>query len=271
MLIALALFLFILALAFHEVGHALAMRKYGVTVKTLGIGLPIFPKLTLNIGFTRRIFGEQFRIVLSPWIIGAYVEPLDRDCERHLSPKQLIHVYGAGAIGNIALAFFIFSVMVAIGTAELSLGESKVPLDALAGTTIFFSLGILVIVFSRQISIWVFPIVAFLVLWILVDFLISRSLGEIVDSSGGPVLMGELATKHAINLNRTMLLGCLVSVALGIGNLLPFYPLDGGRIIQAIIRKFAPVLSAPFETGGIVVFVLLLGISLGSDIIRIIS
>lgn len=113
----------VIIVAFHEWGHFLAMRAFGVRV------------LTFSVGFGPRLFtftdkkGTDWIISAIP--LGGYVKPLDRrdaeedeadpqeDWQGEFSGKpawQRIIVYAAGPAFNLILAFLIYwALMMAIG------------------------------------------------------------------------------------------------------------------------------------------------------------
>ena len=78
MLTALTIGLVILSIMLHELGHALAMRKYGVPLAEMGFGLPIGPKLTFSGGWWNK-FGEDFKFMFYFNPLGAYVKPKNEE------------------------------------------------------------------------------------------------------------------------------------------------------------------------------------------------
>lgn len=110
----------VIIVAFHEWGHFLAMRLFGVRV------------LTFSVGFGPRLFGFRDRKgtdwVISAIPLGGYVKPLDNreadlgpddDWRGEFSTKpawQRVIVYFAGPAFNFLLAFLIYWVlMMAVG------------------------------------------------------------------------------------------------------------------------------------------------------------
>jgi regulator of sigma E protease len=84
------------------------------------------------------------------------------------------------------------------------------------------------------------------------------------------------ATRQSIKISttRALLLLALISLSLGIINLFPFLPLDGGHIFWAVAEKLRgrPIAFATMEKAGFIGFALVIGlavIGLSNDIGRL--
>lgn len=118
--ILLALFIFGLLIFIHELGHYLAARRFGVTIREFSIGMG--PKL-----FTRvsEATGTAYSLRIFP--IGGFVAMEGEDTESedenafHKKPVwQRIIITAAGAFMNIVVGILVMSILVASQDALLS-------------------------------------------------------------------------------------------------------------------------------------------------------
>ncbi len=273
MYVSLGVFLIVLAILFHEAGHALAMRRHGIVVSELGIGLPFGPRIEIESEFLKRLFGERFRLVFTLALIGAYVLARDIAFEERLTLSQRCHIYGAGVIGNLVFIMVIWTVLVALIFLLPGQFPGITP-DPLKGILIIVAASgacFLLVVFSRQISQWIFPIISMVAIILLAKWIFNAPMTEFANAMGGPVLLGKITADMSTDLVNTLLFGAFISFGIGVTNLLPFWPLDGGQIIQAIAEAHIPGGLARFTKylGAFLTGVLVIG-SLGADIIRLI-
>jgi Zn-dependent protease len=63
----------------------------------------------------------------------------------------------------------------------------------------------------------------------------------------------------------------LVSLLLVTTNALPFYPFDGGRIVEAMAMRFSWFPVRAFRNGGFVLVLSLVGLALLSDAMRLLG
>src|SRR5688500_8870790 len=188
-----------LVIAIHECGHLLAAKMCGIPIQRFSVGFG--PKL---VGFR---WGET-----SYWLsvipLGGYVLPTLNESEARSLPlhKGILFAVG-GPVANIVTAYLS---LIALGRWQFSL--SAVDTLSLATTQLWNDL--------QQIA-QAIP-------------MLFTGAGEISGIVGivaiggsqfGSTLAGLLAFSIAINLN------------LAIFNLLPFPPLDGGRIAFAVLEK----------------------------------
>ena len=188
-----------LVIAIHECGHLLAAKMCGIPIQRFSVGFG--PKL---VGFK---CGET-----SYWLsvipLGGYVLPTLNESEARSLPlhKGILFAVG-GPVANIVTAYLS---LIALGRWQFSL--SAVDTLSLATTQLWNDL--------QQIA-QAIP-------------MLFTGAGEISGIVGivaiggsqfGSTLAGLLAFSIAINLN------------LAIFNLLPFPPLDGGRIAFAVLEK----------------------------------
>mgnify|MGYP001953189861 CR=1 FL=1 len=72
-----------LVLVIHEGGHAYLMRKHGVKIKNVGIGLPLIPISLIKIKI-----GSSTTFHLHPFLFGAYVEPENEEDIKNFFPDK---------------------------------------------------------------------------------------------------------------------------------------------------------------------------------------
>lgn len=87
------------AVFFHEVGHLVAFRRYGVAVKTICVGLG--PPITVY----RDRHGTRWGF--TPFLLGGYVSTEDEDAIENVTPAQAAIIAFAGPLANIIMAFAI--------------------------------------------------------------------------------------------------------------------------------------------------------------------
>jgi len=221
MLIVFTIILFLLAAALHEVGHLIAMRKAGIEVAEIGLGIPVsgWPRLTFLL---RR---ANIRVCLHPLIIGAYVRPSERGCAvmADLFWRTKIYIYCAGIIANL-----LFSLSLALATIYI---EGDLNWQAFLRIT----LTMLVL------SMWPTFFGATMVPLVGLACFYSLAKGiwqEPFDSLGGPVAIIKFASQWSGTITASLWTGVIISLSIGAVNCLPFVPLDGGAIMKVWLERF---------------------------------
>lgn len=228
-MIFLGIFLIMLSISFHEIGHAYAMAKNGVAIGELcvfGVGPKLF---TFRL---RRWFGET-PITIRMIPIMAFVRPVENDpIYKGLKFRKRTHIHGAGVIANILFAGLI---MVSVGILNHS--------SAIIWWTAIIC--IIIGVFPRITSHLVLPIGIFIMV-VLIHFIVSRPLQEFQKGSGSLVLVTQEMHKVSaddgktpvnVRLARLFSFAALISLSLGAFNAMPLSVLDGGRIAQDILER----------------------------------
>ena len=223
-----------LVIAIHECGHLLAAKWCAIPIERFSIGFG--PKL---FGFRRG--GTSYWLSVVP--IGGYVLPaLGEDASRRLAlHKRIVFALG-GPVANVAAAYFG---LIAFGALQFDF--SAVGALSFATTRLWLE--------SQS-----------MVQAIAMLFVGTGEISGIVGivaiggSQFGSTLAGLLAFSVAINLN------------LAIFNLLPFPPLDGGRIAFSLLEKiYRPLyrIQAPVTLAGWVFMLALMVYATMHDVVRL--
>lgn len=252
------LFFISLALLAHEYGHADALRRIGRNVSELGFGIPFGPSLRF------RISGSWAKTTFTayPLPLGAYVryddaEPMDY--------HDTAFVNGAGPLASFIAGWSMQALAYLVGfTDHAGLTWSKV-----VGSEGFYfpvamlTISALVVLLMKQAPYWkkfFFSYFAPIISICAVGWIISF-IGSLVSIVGIAERANEIS-----ELSGALYFAGKVSVAVGLGMLLPIYPLDGGQTFRAIVKSFGERFVEPFERYGVMIFGLLIIYTLQKDI-----
>lgn len=266
--------LILLTLSVHELGHAWAMREKGVSIKRVALlGIP-WPNITLRLPIkSSRFPGTEW--VIHPLVLGAYVEPKEGTLEK-VSHQDSIYIYAMGPIASVLIG------VVLMGFARLGM-----QLDHSGITPRFFLEGLSFVAlvggmwyFRAWIAKWLCPVLSIATLTLVV--IVMWFFGAF-ESLAGPIGLVSIISEHATNVSdasgnmaahgidyfstwRILSMAGLISILIGVSNLMPFLPLDGGHIIKHFLpqswQKWYPRVSA-------VLFIWLVVIAFASDFMRI--
>jgi len=220
---------FIATVTLHELGHAVYMRRNGVSLKEiciLGIG-PILAE------FRVPYFGETpVRIRAIP--VGAFVLPDKAGLEslKGLSFLARGEIFGAGIVANVAFAAALF------GFGMLVCAANHLEGVVAFGVSLIVAWGLMISV--RWISIGL-PVLGIGLLAYMVHDIAVTGIAKLSGAIGGPVMMSKFFSvqvhAHPWSLQEGIVLGTVLSLALGMGNLFPFLPFDGGHLSKNLIRR----------------------------------
>lgn len=243
--IASAVALFAVALVAHEAGHGVVLHRYGIPISEAGLGLPLWPRIVL--APTRR---RPFALSLSPWLLGAYVQPdpEHQNALEELSYRDTAWFAGVGVVINFVLGGALFTILALMQHNWLAAG-------------IAVTLSAALCVFRRQFTAYGIPLLALPVLAVTL-YAIMVTVGQ----PQGPVGMAETFS-HVSSARTALALAGTASCGLGLLNILPLYPMDGGRVARALLTRFAAPAAVVkgFEYIGVVMFLAIIVYSLGSD------
>jgi len=253
MFIIIALMCIFLTLAFHEIGHAIAMHKCGVKITEIGLGMPVgLPHLSFRLNRWKDI---QFTI--HPLLLGAYVKPADGETERMktLSFWDNVFMLCNGVQGNM-----LFGLLIAAGVLITK---------PVITETIWYEFGIvtilalLLITFSRACSKLTLTLIPACVM-LLVKLAKSSSLDLM-----GPVGIVQETVNNTPDLHSALNMGFSLSVSLVVLNLLPICPLDGGKIISFLLEKKFPRIERVYRGLGVATIAIFILEVTGHDIFRL--
>jgi len=243
------LFVFTIVVLIHEFGHFIAARKTGINVYEFSIGFPFSPKIATLF----RHKETEFTLRLLP--LGGFVSFSRNEDESETIEflkedrwKRGI-IISAGSIFNIIFAFLLLTVALLIG--------KNLPLnDAILSsikTIEIVTIGTVQLIFNL--------------------FSGNGSMDSLSGPVGIAVMAGKAANAGFINL---IYFTGLLSLSLGILNLLPFPALDGGHLIILAIEslKRSPLSQRTYQivgVAGISFFLILTLIATYKDILRLIA
>lgn len=251
MTIAIFVFLLCVSMFVHELGHALYMQKYGVRIKTFSIGLNCPLKIQFK---SERVLGGA-TVQITPLLVGAYVEPAEDGVEtlQSLPYKERADVSGAGPLANI-----MFAVLLVLVYKALLKGWDFFEPSTMIGVGVLAALYYGRKILSRYI---------FLPLGIvLTASLVWGVIHDPLETVAGPIGIIKMATEHSSSVAEIVIFSVLISLAIGLMNLLPFYPLDGGRIAEALLQNRSERAQNAFRLVGVVLLLLLVGLAFAADI-----
>ncbi|PIR69519.1 MAG: hypothetical protein COU47_03030 [Candidatus Niyogibacteria bacterium CG10_big_fil_rev_8_21_14_0_10_46_36] len=261
MILLVTILLLVCAVALHELGHAILMKRYSVTIKEICI-LGVGPKL-----FTfrwRRMFGDTpIHVRLLP--IAAFVRLKYPEETENLGYAQREHIYSGGIAMNFLFAGVLIFFVCCFGAFH---GHFSLVL-----ISIFF------IVVALGGTLWFFPCIAGMCVLIL-GFISLGSLLYMVtvlsptETIAGPIGIGSyIAGIHSYT--AAVVFSAVMSANIGILNALPLGMLDGELITMSFLNRKFPTFMTRF--GNMVYVFLFLGflsivaLAFGSDTVRLLQ
>lgn len=249
MILTVSIVLLIFAsVAVHELGHAVAMRRLGVQVDT--VSLLGFPGLgTVELPIKHSLFPGT-RWVLHPLILGAYVKPDEEDIKR-LSSREKDIIAGAGPLANVCFSIVLLALAAAtFGVAKIlsGVGTRALALQvALAAGT----LGVVVLSWMLAWFLWrcrefvtaylLLPLGFVFLAYFAYGFVTRYGLYGVGSMTETTQILHQGSAKMAdkpvlVQVGYAALMSAVVSMMLGLGNLMPLMPLDGGHMLRERIR-----------------------------------
>ena len=223
MFFAIFIILILVALIVHELSHGIAMRMHGVEVPEAGLGLPIprLPSLAIK-------FSSGFTLRIHPFLLGAYVRPKNAEEMGRLSYQERAHIYGAGIIAN-----FIMGILIIIPWTIVKLFKYPEDLTAnLIALILLIATAFILWGFSKKISAYILPFLGLAMTIYLIWSLVAVGAEESIMGPVGLFTMGM----GFMSLYQATIWGAYVSIGFAMMNLLPFLPLDGGRIMTEFFQ-----------------------------------
>ncbi len=285
-LVALAAIVLVLAaFCVHELGHAFKMRKWGVEMQEItlvGLG-PIAWR-----GTWPSAFGQTPLHVR--WIpFGAFVLTTDAGTAKmkQLPAHAQCDISGAGVTANLIYAL----ILITLAYCYTWLFRATIPPEnvwqvvAISIDSVLFAVFIGTISFclwhyNHHVSSYLYPILGICVLWLVGSAIWNiQTAKQAAEIMAGPIgvtqLGGNILSAHPDPILGPLMVGFNLSLAIGLSNLLPLFPLDGGHIAMTTLGRLMPNIYRKFGhiaqiSGALILFTLVVW-ALMSDIVRVIN
>lgn len=260
--IGFTVFLGLLTVSIHELGHAWAMRRYGVPIEEISLlGMKFFGAPSLSFNYTFRGAKDPTKISIHPFLIGAYVKG-DTKALEALPAKDQAVIFGAGPFVN-----FMYC-LVAYGLLEVTHPSG----DFVVIGGICFALAALLITFRTLVCRYGVLLIGVLLSGLILSSLFTVSAGQ-TGAVGGPVtIVNDMSSIYQVNaeagnqLRGAILISVIVSLALGTTNALPLPPLDGGQIAHRYLSAWNKKVGTYFAGAGAILFFALIVAALSNDL-----
>jgi hypothetical protein len=199
----------------------------------------------------------------------------DTDREEHLRDDEKALVYGGGIIANTLLAVFISGVFVATIAFKAGFGAtvaSNIPLVGGLSTwvvvAVFGLFALLLLQYARLICRFIFPLMGLVMfaafIWVL--WMLSKNL-SLLGNIGFIGLADQ--TQQASASGLFFVFVGYISLTVGLGNLLPLHPLDGGQIAMIHMQGFGSKFKLYYEKLGLAIVIFLLVFQFVPDLYRL--
>lgn len=258
-------FLSLLTLSIHELGHVWALRRYGVPIEEISLmGMRLSRVPHLSFTYTFRGAENPTRIAVHPFLVGAYVKS-DTGAMERLHVKDQAVIFGAGPFVN-----FLYS-LIAFGLLAVTHPSG----DQMTVGVVCFVLAALLLVFRTAFCRYGVLVVGVLLAGLILHALFIVRGGEVV---GGPVTivsdMSGIYQANAAAMNHfrgAVLISVIVSLALGTTNALPLPPFDGGQAARLYLSAWNKKVGSYFTGVGFILFLVLIMAALSTDIGKLVG
>jgi membrane-associated protease RseP (regulator of RpoE activity) len=211
------LILLVIVSAIHELGHAFAMKKYGVAIEEIclcGIGKKL---CTFRI---HMFFGDTpITVRLIP--ISAFVRANAYSLAklRQSNPSAYVHVLGAGISNNLLLAAILFS--------------ATTPFTVMS--TVFYCILSIPFFTTKHFS-YLYPIIGGLVTYIICRCAFT-DFHSFVNDGGSAIKVVSGAAKYAKTISSYLNYMAYISLSIALFNCIPASILDGGKISILLFER----------------------------------
>jgi membrane-associated protease RseP (regulator of RpoE activity) len=221
--------LVVVSIIIHELAHAIAMHKYGIAIKEISLGLG---KLFRLGPFRHPKFFGGAGVYATPLLLGASVSPYPTEYKRmeDMPLATRLDVYCAGPWSNI-----IFGIILLFTYGLITPGFRTSLFQTLLGLVLLL---LIWCTYNRHLRKLINHIVLPSIGMALLVFVVCGLLSAPTETVGGPIMMASSTRQYVTGLSAAIFAGAFFSISIGIFNLLPLFPLDGGRIVKAYLETF---------------------------------
>lgn len=272
MTIALAIFLFYFSVILHEAAHAIALCANGIKISEFGIGLP--HEWMPSLSFVVKGIKFRFNIIVIVFYVKHNEDEKDERKMKELSFTERSIIYGSGILANFLFAMALFIAIILFVPSSKPFFEKAVnPIATLFGIIPVSLATMLAFCFFLVIGYKIFckyvVLLAGLAMVVLLVILAFHSPAQTASGMIGPVGMMILITKVAIDIPRALAISGFLSLCVGLTNMLPFFPLDGGKIMEDVLKFSGKKMQKIYRYSSASVFGLLVSCAVFMDFARI--
>ena len=265
----LVLFVTLWAVIFvHEFGHLEAMRECGIPVKKMLVG--IGPSIHIKNEWLQKKFGKDFEFSFGLFPLAGAVMAKESEDAEHGSYGNVTYIAGAGPLINILTCTFTLGLLslmrlvsghsphfsVTLFGSDLHLSSWGLPALLIAVTLLGWG-------FRRFVCGYIFPALA-LVLIVQISFAFAVHWHEIWQGGNIASLANDAAkVQDGLGLVRFWI---YLNFILGLSNLIPLYPLDGGHIVGRLLETFFRGGAKVLRYAGMTAFAFLMVFCISSDL-----
>ncbi|MBI2108757.1 MAG: site-2 protease family protein [Parcubacteria group bacterium] len=174
-----------------------------------------------------------------------------------LDLKDQIYISGAGPLSSIIFGTILLTIA-GIRVNPLAIGDFQINLLLWAPVV-----ALTIIIFARWCCQYIIPLVGLLEIILLSDFLfwlfthsLNDIIGEPISASTIRITAQQTVENVGIVFTATFIAG-FCSLFSGALNMLPFYPIDGGRIVRAYIKTFSVSIADWFAIVGYLLYIVI--------------
>lgn len=228
-------------IAIHEAGHYRVAKKLGIPIEEVGVGLPT--KLGKQLMVQLPLPRLPFRVRVSPLLVAVYVEEGEegRRILKQKSYSEQAYFFSVGIMTHLVTATFLLAAYAIVTwdfSADLAL---RIILIILIMVTILKLIEHYPTKFAA-----IMPLLGFGVIYLIAreawPSISNDPLGSFLDGEVlagqilGPVTIANLVAETA-DVETALFWGFVLSLGLGMTNLLPLSMLDGGQLFDALMEK----------------------------------
>ena len=258
MFFAITLALIVLSIICHEAGHWFEMSKYGVPVSEAGLGFPFFKKLQIRFKLKK---WPNTVLTLNPLLLGAYVSPRDGyKAFDNLPYKHAATICGAGPLANV-IFFFVVSILAGLVAPNVTYTNPH----NLILWGCFLAMALITFLARKYLS-YILPLLGIASTAYLFHLMAKQNIAPL-DGLAGPVGIIKIAKKASLTLHDSLSFAALISLYIGQANTIPIFPLDGGRAVDVLLKRW-PLARNLFRSLGVMLIILIFVFVTTKDFLR---